>query len=326
MGVLAALCVAELLARAAGLGPWTPFHDLDRLPAISEPDAELGWRNRPGVHTWDTPDGPVRVSIDATGSRRWWSAREPGVRLVGGSFVHGFGLDDVDSLGARLGIYVAGLGLDVDNRAVPGFGTVQALLDYERDPGGDVVIYGFVELHEARNVAAPSWLHALDRSGGQHPWAAVPSARWDGALTLSPPVRYRHWPVSEHVALVDLLERASVSVADRFLRTKAETTAQVMARFHRSVRGHGDRFVVVLLHAPTRGRFYLRRLGELGVPVYDLRGAEGGWLTDGHPDAVRTEAWAEALARILCGRPCLDRGDDLVGHGSEPRGVGADRG
>jgi hypothetical protein len=297
-----ALAACELLLRLTGLGPWTPFGTFDDIPRMGAPDAELGWVNRPGEYRYNNVYGPVEVHIDAGGARAPTPADGTEVALYGGSFAFGFGLSDAEQLGAQLGALRPDLA--VHNRAVPGYGTLQSLLLHERQPqSSDVVIYGLVELHEARNVAAWSWLRALDRTAGDHAWAAAPSAWWDGAaLSYAPPRAYHHWPASERVALIDLVERTVIAVHDRPLGGKSETTVQLMVRFSSDVEARGGRFVVALLDAPTRADFYLRRLREERIEVVDLRHPQlPAWSIpgDGHPDARVHAEWARQLAEVL---------------------------
>lgn len=302
MALVLTLVLAELGLRALGQGPWTPFETFATLPRMSDPHPALGWVNRPGDHLQPTGEGPVRVHIAADGSRGPPpTAGGTPVDLYGGSFVFGFGLPDDQTLGARLAALRPDLA--VRDRAVPGYGTLQSLLAYERGPREPgFVVYGLVELHDGRNVGARSWRHALDRASRGQAWAAPPSARWDGTeLIFTPPLPWRHSPAAEHLALADAAERAWIGLLDRGLRTKSETTVQLVRAFRDRVEGDGGRFVVALLEAPTRAAFYQRRLAAEGVALLDLRDADrpDRALPDGHPDALSQDRWARALAAVL---------------------------
>ncbi len=300
------LCVGLLLLgevglRVTGRGPWRPFEDLSDLPPMSQPDPELGWTNLPGDHQHPTPSGPVSVHIRNDGGRGRVSDVGERVVLLGGSYVFGFGLPEDAVVSAQL--QDRRPDLSVENHAVPGYGTVQSLLTAERlaSTGGltnTTVIYGFVELHEGRNVAVPSWLHGLERSSRTQSWARVPSASWDGSqLRFHAPRGYTHWPMSERIALVDAIERAWVGLRDRLYRNKAETTARLMARLRDQIEERGGRFVVALLDVPTRQPFYTRRLEELDVPRVELEVQDR--LADGHPGPATHAAWASRLAEAL---------------------------
>ncbi|MFT7520778.1 MAG: hypothetical protein ACI9MC_002929 [Kiritimatiellia bacterium] len=215
----------------------------------------------------------------------------------------GFGLDDGLDFPARLGRTLHDT--TVRNAAVPGYGTVQSRALYlkhlQDNPAPDVIIYGLVDYHDARNAGTRAWLHALERAGGHHPWRGVPWAWWDGSdLHFYAPHAYQHWPASEWSAVVNLVELASIDVRDRTLRTKTETTIQTILRWRQDAKE--ARFVVALLYAPTRHRAYIRRLQEQGIEVVDLR--ESGYPAaaipvDGHPDASVHLSWASKLAEVL---------------------------
>lgn len=299
LSTAAGLVVVEGALRGFGLGPWTEFRSFEHVPTLTQADPTLGWVNRPGQYSYAAADGsPVQVSVAPTGAR---GADVGATWLMGCSFVYGFGLSDEDVVSAQL----ARLRPDVRpvNHAVPGYGTVQSAMLWQRSGSpGQTIVYGLTELHDGRNVAANTWLHALDRAGPSHDWTGVPSAVWDGvALQRSPPRRYAHWPLSELLAVVDLTERASLRVRDRFLRTKSETTIQVIREWSDAVGEAGGELVVALLHAPSRERHYTRRLDEEGVRWLDLRSPRfpEATLPDGHPDASLHAGWAAALAEAL---------------------------
>ncbi|MEZ4319889.1 MAG: hypothetical protein R3F61_20430 [Myxococcota bacterium] len=304
--VTLALCEGAL--RLAGYGPWAPFETFEGLPRMSDPHASLGWVNRPGRHTVELGGRTVTVTVDERGDRATPPSGGPrSVGLYGGSYLFGFGLDDTEVVSTHLA--AARPDLTVRNHAVPGYGTLQSVTALEervRSSGGcgeDVVVYGLTELHDGRNVAAWSWLHALERSARDQGWTVVPTAQWDGErLVVGEPVTYRHWSASERSAIVNRAEHARNALHDRFLRTKAETTVQLVLRFREIVEVCGGAFRVALLDAPTRSAVYLRRFAEEGVDVIDLRHPhfpEWSIPGDGHPDARVHADWARRLAEVL---------------------------
>lgn len=141
---LVSLALAELAARL-WLGDRFQADVVTDLPmnACVTHDAELGWRNRPGLRAETT--GPTlalpvfryRVTINSRGlrDREHALAPAPGVTrivLLGDSFAWGWGVDDgktfADVLEQRLGSAV-----EVLNLGVPGYSTDQELLWLERE-------------------------------------------------------------------------------------------------------------------------------------------------------------------------------------------------
>lgn len=157
-GVTFALLVAEGIVRAIGLAPWTPLVVSPGAPVMTEADAKLGWRNRPGQYLYKTrPDQPngIHVLVDPDGGRFTRSAAQgQPVWFLGGSFTFGWAVDDAQPFPQVFAD--ARPDRPVKNYAVPGYGTVQSYLAYQQrmvnNPARPAdVVYGFIERHVERN-------------------------------------------------------------------------------------------------------------------------------------------------------------------------------
>ncbi len=88
VSIVFSLAVAEIGMRAVGFYPRPVRVELNR-PAFNEPDAALGWRNKPGRYVFPgfTPDAAdIRVTNWTNGRRATGQVDEPGrttVALVG---------------------------------------------------------------------------------------------------------------------------------------------------------------------------------------------------------------------------------------------------
>ena len=312
LGVALALGGAEVLLQAVGVGPWKPFAGFGDLPSMTLPHDTLGWVNRPGRYVYapiaDTPE-TINVTIDPSGARAT-SAGVPAshsVWMAGGSFIFGFGVDDDQTLPSALARLRPDL--QIENYAVPGYGTVQSRGLFSEVLGDGIgpktVIYGLVDYHDARNVAAPSWLYGLDQAAGPNPWVKVPSVEWDGkTLKTVAPKGYRHWPMSERWSVIYLFERGVVALRDWGTEGKTEVTVQVIKAWQGEIESAGAELLVALLHAPEAGDVYRERLAEEGVRFVDLVNARypgpGFSLPgDGHPTPLVYEGWAETLAGFI---------------------------
>ncbi|MCB9695820.1 MAG: hypothetical protein H6738_03435 [Alphaproteobacteria bacterium] len=305
---LASLLLAELGLRAIGRGPCRPYPALAHVPVMTAPDPELGWVPREGRFTWSPTGraedavtltlGPDGRTADTTGDRR--------IDLYGGSFVLGFAVDDGLELGARLADLLPDT--RVRDLGVPGYGAVQSrglsLRHLASEPAPDTLVYGFVDFHEARDVGAASWLHALDLAGEHHPWHGLPTAALDGdGVRFLPPRTWHHWGPAESSALAALGERAVIALRDRWTADKGEITLRVVLRWREEALAAGvRRFVVAVLYAPDRHDGVLARLRAEGVEVADLH--DGGYPAsavpvDGHPSPEVHAAWAQKLAEAL---------------------------
>jgi hypothetical protein len=296
---------AELGARAIGVEPWHTVDWFGDMPTMATEHPTLGWVNRPGSHRYHQVDGrEITVNIAPDGRRQTpTSSHDSSIALFGGSFMFGFGLSDHETAPAQLAEHRPDV--SVSNYSVPGYGTLQALGRYrEADVDADVVVYGLVDLHDGRNAPARSWLRALEQTGPDRPWVTVPGARWDGhSLMLSPPTSYRHWALSEQLAVVELAERAAVATYDQTqYRTKSETTVQLVRVWRDEVEGAGGRFVVAMLYAPNRSAYYQGRMAAENIELLDLQDPafpEAAIPGDGHPDASVHARWGKAMAESL---------------------------
>ena len=303
------LWAANALLPLVGQGTWAPYESFAQVPVMTLADPELGWLNRPGAYSLrpSGQDGPlVTHSIGAAGQRGEGLCGPEATWVFGGSFVQGFGVGDGEGL---VSVAASASSQCLLNLGVPGYGTVQSRGLYHRLrtelPLPKRVIYGYVDYHEARNVAAKSWLAALDRSKGLNPHPEVPWAELDGAgLRLHRPQGYRHWPSSERHPLVYLSERFSLWLQDHFTADKGEITSRLLLQWAEEVRAEGAEFWVLLLYAPESGGFHLGRLSAARVEVINLQVSgypEAAFAIprDGHPNARAHRKWGLALAPVL---------------------------
>ena len=138
---------------------------------------------------------PLKVTINPDGSR-WtgkpYTARGPNIFIFGDSFVFGYGVNDEQTFSYLL--QAAKPDKNVHLFALSGYALPQAYLRFEqikyRIGADDVVIIGYADFYDVRNVAAPSrlrqvdwWVKNIDRS---FPLQKIPRAtiRPDGKLAF----------------------------------------------------------------------------------------------------------------------------------------------
>jgi hypothetical protein len=203
---LVALCLAaglaECGARVAGREPMRHVGLKAERPYM-RPHPALGWVHETG--TFEIAGGRATFWSDtsrATSSERPDEIRRP-IILVGDSFTEGYGVHDDETFGWLLDARMPDRG--VLNLGTAGYSTLQSLImmemlfDREEFLHGvaepDIVFYGFVDHHLARNVALPSWIRGLETHatgfGGpiQVPYALLEGA---GGLQRFPP---EAWPL-----------------------------------------------------------------------------------------------------------------------------------
>jgi len=162
-GTIAGLAIAEIGARALGYD-FRP-HMRNRV-YFAEPDALLGWRNRPGVSgpyggdeflTW------VTINADAQRGRAYPRERTPGtfrIAVLGDSQAWGDGVADDETFADLLDV-AGGDRVEVLNFSAPGYGTDQELLALDdraaRWAPDVVVIATYIGNDLADNASPGTW-------------------------------------------------------------------------------------------------------------------------------------------------------------------------
>jgi hypothetical protein len=330
------LAGAEILVRLA-VGTPPPVEPLDAgLPPLHEPDPELGWRNKAGRVVWPGrerdrgrpitmtfwPDG-LRATAPAHGPER------PEVVVVGCSYTQGWAVSDADTWPWRLQERLPDF--RVANLGTAGYGTHQSLLALERLFAKEsapvaLVVYGFIEHHEVRNVAPAGWLHTLATATAAGrlavPYATLGS---DGDLERHPPESYPRWALDRRLAAVALLgvHYARWNARGRLGQARAVTEA-LLGRLRDASAARGARLLVAILEARSEARRHYRRWVEAHgidtVDCSDSRSLEPAYLVPGygHPGREVQAGWAECVARRL-GEDRLGGVPALNGRSGAPR-------
>jgi hypothetical protein len=312
-----ALLVGELLVRGAGHQPARDRNAARDAPALHGPDPVLGWTNRPGVYVIPsyTPSGDaIQVTFEQDGRRR--SSPEPprpgnpDLVFLGGSFTQGWAIDDDETFAWK--VQAARPGWNVRNHGVAGYGTYQSLLLLERlvaaIPKPRLVIYGFVDHHELRNIAPRGWLALLssfpDRGQTALPFAELAPG---GGLVRHPPIRHPRLPLRHVSALVTRLEWWIAHLRERpHPDQRRKITREILRTMARESHEHGAELHVVLLTATdVMRRRYADMMREDGIALVDCSREltpRFRVVGEGHPNGRLHSLWAECM---LAGIPAL---------------------
>jgi lysophospholipase L1-like esterase len=296
-----------------GRKPWSAVDFAIDMPIMHEPDARLGWRNKPGEYAFGRLE-PIHVTFWSDGTRA--TAPRPiegNVRfaLVGDSFTEGWAVTDTRTFGWKLQERFPQV--SVRNYGSAGYSTAQVLLALKElfeKPGQhpSLVVYGFSDLHEERNVAKSTWLRSLAHVAQRgHPSVPYATLANDGTLRFSPPTHYAMWPLREHSALVAVLEDGwtELTARKRGASERAVTDA-LLVELDRVVREHGARLIVAVLalYIPGNDSHYATVLSEHHIAAADCRRPD--FLAPamqvpyyGHPNATMNAHWAACIEAAL---------------------------
>lgn len=302
--------LSELLLRLTGNGPWTYDVRRPNAPTIHDRDPVFGWRNREGSYVFSpyAESGEKFHMTFLPGGRRaagsGESAAKDAILLVGGSYMQGWAISDHDTCAWKLQQKYPSL--NVLNYGTDGYGTYQSLLVLERElpllPSPLLVLYGFMEHHETRNVAPARWLRSLSEfSGTEDVYIPYVTLDLQKSLVRHPPERYMVTPWRESLALMNHLGKkyATLLTKDRDAQ-KSEVTEKILLEMNRLSEARGARFAVVLFSASEKTRdHYMRYLTARDIIVIDCIYPDSPDMTvpgEGHPNGRKNSLWAECIS------------------------------
>ena len=306
---------AEGIARTAlAASPTRPPLD-DGLPVLQEPDGVLGWRNKKGSVVWpgQGEDGgrDIRMTFWADGLRATAPAPEldrPQVVIIGCSYTQGWAVTDDETYAWLLQSEFPSHAFL--NYGTAGYGTYQSLLALERHfaAGHDspkVVIYGFIDYHEERNVAPARWLKALataSRAGALSvPFVSIGA---DGALERHVLDRANSWPLRSHLASVAMVEDRVLELRTRGrFDQRREATDRLLLDLQRVTRDHRSRLLVAILESRDEPKAHvLAFTAQNGIEAVDCTVPHQELLQVpgySHPDRRINAQWARCIGERL---------------------------
>ncbi|MGE0269465.1 MAG: hypothetical protein AB7S78_13530 [Candidatus Omnitrophota bacterium] len=284
-----------------------PFRELNMIAL----DDTLGWRLRSGSYDVFTAEGEKGIQYtlhelrgrDTGGSDR---SAEQSVFFLGGSFVFGQGLDDDETLSWKFQENQPDI--TVRNYGVMGYGTYQTSLYMKeiipKTTGARLVIYGLIQEHEERNVAAASWVEdfVLRAHSGKVRFPYIKSVDgmdFHSEIFLGYPYSRA---VSKFVMPRLILKAVMQIVSRRRERYKDKVLEFLLLDMDRYCREQGVKFSVLILQADAQkyaqySDFVLSHgINFLQCP---LMTSEYGLPGDGHPNADMNNQWAECVSKQL---------------------------
>jgi non-ribosomal peptide synthetase component F len=311
--VTVALVGGELLAR------WiVPQPTQDRPLAVEvspggrlfEADEDVGYRLLPGVFRVKIAHGGVFSVTHLPNSRRATTAAATppeaahAVWIFGCSFTYGWGVNDADTYPWQLQRDRPHLA--VSNFGVPGFSTVQSLLQLraalQREPPPEIVVLGYASFHAQRNVLDPGYratLSAVNRLG----IASYPFARLDGdgtvvveRTTIAPDAGV----LVAHSRLAYALDEAARRYQMRGQDARAVTIA-VLRAFERTAADAGARVVIAGVSPDGETLGVLDEIRTAGVTAVNiappvLKQNAADWS---HPGPDDHHTYADTLAKSV---------------------------
>ena len=313
LGLVVGIALLEVLLTVVGRSP-RRYSRIDiNEPIMYEPDRELGWRSKRGSYIVPryAPSGQdIKMTFVENGRRLTGENPAPHSNgqlvLVGDSLTQGWAISDDETFAWKLQkMYPF---LEVLNYGTAGYSTYQSLLVLERElphlAQPKLVLYGFVEFHEFRNVAAGEWLaqlSSLSRRGDVDvPYVTVDAEK---RLVGHPPERYLRVPFREWSALAFEIGKAYMKFKTRDrISQRTLATEQTLLRMKEVSAERSTPFAVVLLmmdRKTNQKEHYLRFLKENKIPAIDCDLEFTNEMKvpgEGHPNGKMNTLWAECIS------------------------------
>ena len=262
--ILVSLVIVEVLLRLTGFKPWVYEKTESGNQEIFINDSDLGWISKKGTYELVIDNklkSKVKIVIANEGDRFTGinNKNKQKIIFIGGSFTQGWGVNDSDTF-AYL-IQKKFNNFYAYNFAQSGYSGVQSLLLLKRKikniKSTKLIIYGFIEHHEQRNVARSGWLKTLQRSSkrGHKQTPKIPYASVNklGELAYYKPVGYMTLPLREKFATVALIENFYMKQSSRHRKkTQKKVTKKIFYELNKITKKNNANFLVVNLNSSNR--------------------------------------------------------------------------
>jgi hypothetical protein len=309
---------AEFALRIRGVRPWEKLEIKQKIEPkgqLFDRDAQLGFVASPGSFKV-TVDGGYAFRVTHSKDRRRLTHRpgpsgagapKPELWIFGGSFVHGWFVNDEETfpwlLQERLPDY------EVVNFGLGAYGAVQSLMQFKEALKGKsrpkAVILAYLcaqddwSTYSRNRMKLTASVHR-----GDPPVAPYARLDRDGSLRYAAAkMEFAEFPLMRRSALMHWLERKYDALESRWGRSH-ETSKAVIREFALLCRESGIQFILAGLSSDLQTRELLedfRRRGERTVDIsVDMEATENSHLpADNHPSFTAHKRYAAGLLATM---------------------------
>ena len=298
----------ELLLRATGNKPRKSNLSYKKQPIIYTKDIDLGWVQKPGKYIfnpWSNEGKSTNFTVNNDGSRNvfYESKSNKKIIFIGGSLTQGWAVDDKDNFVSMFQLNKPKF--NVMNYGVGGYGGYQSMLVQEKIIKNvssiDVVVYGFIDHHELRNVAAGSWMSLLNKfSYRGH--TSVPYASLDNEKKLirNPPLNHIKIPYSSYSSLLTKIEKRLMKInSKKREKNKFLISKKIIKKMNENSKKINASFLILFLDISKKKldmyKEFLEReeINYIYCPFPDGHSIKG----EGHPNKIAHQDVAECLSK-----------------------------
>ncbi|BBM87405.1 SGNH/GDSL hydrolase family protein [Candidatus Uabimicrobium amorphum] len=308
VSLISVFLFSELVLRILGYLPFQAIDNLD-TPVMFEYDHYLGWRNKKGNYTFQLHGDNINTTIlhnrtRVTGEKQGDLQKK--IICIGGSYTQGWAISDNETYPWK--IQKKFRNFDVLNYGTSGYGTYQSLLLLKniipKTKSPKIVIYGFIDHHEQRNIARQDWLLLLSNlSKRNHIYTPYVSLAKNKKLAFHPPEKYPKWPFSHYSSFISMVNRKYVYIKTMSRRHQRKITKELLSLMNK----YCDRSNIILLIAILKAnddmkKQYISFFKKNDIYYVDCVfpfTADMVVKGDGHPNGKLNTLWAQKLSRAL---------------------------
>lgn len=256
--IILSVFLAEVMLRFLGYSPWKYANS--NTSTVFVENEYLGWKAKPGTHLISTNSAKKKIymTIDKNGYRKSTINKlnnNEQILIIGGSFTQGWGVDDDSTYTAKLQNQFTNY--NFYNLGQSGYSGLQSLLylkdEIKKFSKPKLIVYGFIEHHEYRNVARSSWLKMLleysNRGFDKAP--KIPFANLDNnkKLKIENPIGYVLFPLREISSVATLLEKFYMKQKSRKRKKNQKIiTKLIFSEMNYIAKKNNTQFLVVNLN------------------------------------------------------------------------------
>ena len=250
------LILVELFLRILGFTPWTYVSSQNQKMFAF--DQNIGWKSKQGVYdVIASEEYKIKTILTILGDKSRYSGKSSSdkeIIIIGGSFTQGWGVNDNETYAYKLQKKLKNF--SIKNYGQSGYSGVQSylllkeLLEKQKNP--KLIIYGFIDHHEYRNVARGEWLELLlkySKKGHAHspkvPFATVNKKK---ELTFHKPLGYLQLPLRDKLSSIPLIEKTVMKhTTKRRKKQQKEVARQIFLKMNDISQEFNSKFLMVNL-------------------------------------------------------------------------------
>jgi len=250
------LILVEFFLRIMGFTPWTYISSKNQN--IFDFDHNIGWKSKEGVYDIvASEEYKIKTILTILNNGNRYSGKNSSdqkIIIVGGSFTQGWGVNDDETFSYKLQKELKNF--SIKNYGQSGYSGVQSylllkeLLHQTKNP--KLIIYGFIDHHEYRNVARGEWLETLlkySRTGHVNsPKVPFVTLNKKKELIFHKPSGYLQLPLREDLSLVALIEKTIMKhTTKRRKKQQKEVARKIFLKMKNISEKFNSKFIVVNL-------------------------------------------------------------------------------